>query len=203
MITRRGCLCAAGTLLGARAGLAAEAPIPSLPLGIHVAGGDAPVVDDAWLEDAIAEANRLLGPQSISVARAWRRPLAQPGVLETATDRDALGKLLVPDVINVFVVASLRDIDFPLLMRRGVRWRLRRDVHKSYLIVSAVANDTVLCHELGHELGLPHSFVVDNVMSYRREHKEKLTFDAAQGRIMRRTARALWAAKRLKTPEKA
>lgn len=205
MISRRGLLIGAGA---AAAGLArderaraAETPIAALPLGLFVAGGDAPVVTDDWIAASFAAANRLLAPQNLAVVTSWRRALAAPGVLENAADRDALGKLLVAGAINVFLVASLRDVDTPLLLRRGVRWRQRSNLQRSYLIVAASAHESTLCHELGHELGLPHSYVVDNVMSYKRENPERLAFDAAQGRIMRRTARGMWAQKRLVAPE--
>jgi hypothetical protein len=200
MISRRGLIVGGAALGWGSSAYAGEAPVAPLPLGLHVAGGDEPVVSEAWIAASLAAANRLLAPQSLAVVERWRRSLASPGVLENAADRDALGKLLVPGAINVFLVASLRDVDVPVLHRRGVRWRQRSNLQRSYLIVAASAHESTLCHELGHELGLPHSYVVDNVMSYKRENPERLTFDVAQGRIMRRTARGLWAQKRLLAP---
>jgi hypothetical protein len=190
-----------GAALVAGTGRAWAAPIPSLPIGLFVAGGDDPVVTQEWLALELSEANRLLAPQELSTVVAWRRPLAaEHAALENAGDRDALAKHLVAGAINVFVVGSLRDVDDPKRMRMGVRWRLRKNLQKDYVILSAAAHKTTLCHELGHALGLPHSFTLDNVMSYRRENPEKLAFDVHQGRVMRQTARVLWASKRLLAP---
>ncbi len=197
MIPRRAFL-ALGAAAVASSRVARAAAIPTLPLGFHLASADdAPVVGAEWLATELAECNRLLAPHEISVGEAWRRPLAAGPAIDTAADRDALAKHLVDGAINVFVVGSLRDIDAPSGMRMGVRWRLRKNLQKSYIILSADARTTTLCHELGHELGLPHSTVTDNVMSYKREHPELLAFDALQARIMRQTARLLWAKKRL------
>ncbi len=177
--------------------------LPSLPLSIAVAEVDgAPVVTDRWLKRQVSEAQRLLGPQGVSVAQADRRKLpAHQAKLETAKDRDALAEHVAPQVINVFIVKSLRDVDDPRLMRQGVRWRLRRNLRKDYVIVSAAAMATTLCHELGHYFGNGHSFVVNNIMSYRRDDPSKVAFDDRQGIKMRRTARALLTRGRLLSVE--
>ncbi|MBW2454206.1 MAG: hypothetical protein JRI68_06840 [Deltaproteobacteria bacterium] len=167
--------------------------LPSLPLSIAVAEVDGvPVVTDRWLSRQVSEAQRLLEPHGVFVAQAERRKLpAHQAKLETADDRDALAEHVDKQVINVFIVKSLRDVDDPKLMRQGVRWRLRRNLRKDYVIVSAAAMPTTLCHELGHYFGNGHSFVVNNIMSYRRDDPSKVAFDDRQGIKMRRTARAL------------
>lgn len=181
----------------------ARPPIPELPLRLVVAvEGDEPVVGRAWLDEQIAEARRLMKPHGVRVDRWARDALpAEHARLENALDRDALHRFIAPDVINVFVVASLRDVDDPSRMRMGVRWRLRRDLRKDYVIVSARAMPTTLCHELGHYFGNGHSGVVDNVMSYRREDPDKLAFDERQGAKMRAVARRLLATKKLRSVE--
>ncbi len=71
-------------------------------------------------------------------------------------------------VVNVFVVASLRDVDDPSRYRMGVHWRHGKTPAHRYVIVTAEALPTTLAHELGHYNGLGHSAVVDNLMSYNR-----------------------------------
>jgi hypothetical protein len=162
-------------------------------LSIAVASLDgAPVVSERWLGDQLHEVVHLMSPHEIFVRMADRRPLPEPHAkLETAEDRDALGALLVPHVINVFIVASLRDVDDPSRMRMGVRWRQRRDVSKDYVIVSSRAMRTTLTHELGHFFGNGHSPVVNNIMSYKRDDPSEVAFDEHQGRKMRQVARQL------------
>jgi hypothetical protein len=207
-MTRRGlCLVLALASLGLSAELGAppqpkpqpqpkpKAPpkLPTLPLSIAVAEIDgAAVVSDEWLKRQVSEAQRLLGPHGVFVDVARRRKLpAKQAQLETAVDRDSLAEHVEKQVINVFIVKSLRDVDDPRLMRQGVRWRLRRDLSKDYIIVSARAMPTTLCHELGHYFGNGHSRVVNNIMSYRRDDPAKVAFDDRQGIKMRRTSRAL------------
>jgi hypothetical protein len=166
--------------------------LPTLPLSIAVATIDGtPVVDDRWVADQVRETQRLFRPHGVTLAVARRRPLVEAMArLETAEDRDALAQHLEQRVINVFVVDTLRDVDDPRLLRMGVRWRKRSDLRKDYVIVAESAMATTLCHELGHYFGNPHSFVVNNVMSYRRDDPDKVAFDDQQGRRMRSIARS-------------
>ncbi len=70
-------------------------------------------------------------------------------------------------MIDCFVVRSLRDVDDPSAMRRGVHWRSQTHAGAHYVIVSSIAGLNVLAHELGHYLGNPaHSEVAGNLMSY-------------------------------------
>ncbi len=141
-------------------------------------------------------------PHGVLVARWARATLGKEHArLETADDRDALHVFIEPRVINVFIVASLRDIDDQERYRMGVRWRLRRDLRKDYVIVSARAIQTVLCHELGHYFGNGHSGVVNNIMSYRRDDPDKVAFDRHQGAKMRAVARRLLRTKKVASLE--
>ncbi len=181
----------------------AEAPIGTLPLSFAIAEeGGAPVVDDAWLAAEVTEANRLFSPQGLVVATLRTRALAGSfSALESGDDRDRLAAHREARVLNVFVVKSLRDVDDPRLLRMGVRWRLRRNLAVDYVILAASALPSTLAHELGHALGLGHSSVVDNVMSYDRRDPMSVRFDDRQGRVMRAQARAMLRTKKLASLE--
>ena len=181
----------AALLLGALPVAArAEAPLPALPLAVAVAlEGGHPVRDDAWIDAQIAEAERLFEAAAVHFRKTAQRPVAERFAhLETREDRDALDVERRKGVINVFVVASLRDVDDPRLERRGVHWRNRATPFHRYVIVAAGAPPTVLAHELGHYLGLAHTPVVDNLMSYNRTGAQ-VFLDAHQVAAVRSSAR--------------
>jgi hypothetical protein len=180
-----------------------KAPEPLAPLALSIAvavdEGSA-VVGDEWLATEVREANRLLGPHGVQVRPSERRSLGASFVaIETAEDRDRLAGELARAVVNVFVVRSLRDVDKPDHMILGVRWRQRRNTDKDYVILSSIASPTTLAHELGHFLGLGHSPVDNNAMSYRRSDPSAVAFDARQGTTMLATARRLVRSKRIAT----
>lgn len=174
--------------------LAQASPPPQVPttfsLRISVAVDDAgkTIADAAWLAGEIDAAEGLFEPFGVRFARADGSPLeTRLAHVETRADRDALASRVAPHMIDVFVVASLRDVDDPARMRRGVHWHAPSGAH--YLILVASAPTTVLAHELGHYFGNPHSRVVDNVMSYERTGAP-VFFDAEQGRRIAARARA-------------
>lgn len=147
-----------------------------------------PVQPDAWLEAQLASAEKLFAPIGVHLRWTVKKPLApEHARLETRRDRDALEALLEPGVVNVFVVASLRDVDDPVLYRMGVCWR-RGNEGKPYLVISAAARPTVLAHELGHFFGNPHSATPNNVMSYVRTDADPF-FDDGQTRTIRTWAK--------------
>jgi hypothetical protein len=159
-------------------------------LRVSVAGDDAgkPVADPAWLAGEIDAAQGLFEPFGVRFTRVDGSPLdARMAQVETRADRDALASHVTPHVIDVFVVSSLRDVDDPTRMRRGVHWHAPSGAH--YLILVAGAPTTVLAHELGHYFGNPHSRVLDNVMSYERSGAP-VFFDADQGKRISTRARA-------------
>jgi hypothetical protein len=165
---------------------------PVLPLvfvlGVSIAvdGGGRPVAQPEWLEAQIEAARDLFAPFGVSFVRTEGAPVdARLADVETRADRDALAVVVRPYAVNVIVVESLRDVDDPTRMRRGVHWHAPSGVH--YVILVAAAPPAVLAHELGHFFGNPHSPVADNVMSYRRTGAP-VFFDREQGR--RLTARA-------------
>ena len=154
-----------------------------VPLSIaiaHVDGG--PVVEDAWLDEQLAHADRAFAPSGVCFEVAERRVLGPPHTaLETRADRHALGALVERGRANVFVVASLRDVDDPSLLRMGVHWRSRGRFRRHFVIVAASAWQTTLAHELGHFFGNPHHPTPGNLMSYEGR-VETSGFDAVQVR---------------------
>lgn len=160
-----------------------------LPIFLHLAQVDgSAVADEAFIAAQLARANRIFAPYGVGFAIAGRAPLPAPHArMETRADRDALGAYVKPGVIDLFLVQSLRDVDEPERMRKGVHWHSRSHAPAHYVILSAIAPDFVLAHELGHFLGNPrHSDTPDNLMSY--EHAGGTLFlDPAQLRRMRRT----------------
>ena len=159
----------------------------SLRVSIAVDDAGKPLADAAWLAAEIDAAEALFEPFGVRFAKADGAPLeARVAHVETRADRNALASHVTPHVIDVFVVGSLRDVDDPTQVRRGVHGHAPSGAH--YLILVASAPRTVLAHELGHYFGNPHSHVLDNVMSYERSGAP-VFFDADQGK--RIAARAL------------
>lgn len=178
-----------------------EAPLPTLALSIAVAAeGGSPVQDDAWIDAQVAEAERLFGPFGVHFRKTVQRPLPSLFArLETRKDRDALDAERTRGVVNVFVVAALRDVDDWRLYRMGVHWRNGATPAHRYVIVTADALSTTLAHELGHYGGLGHSAVANNLMSYRRDG-EHVFLHPAQGATARTFARFAFASGELSPP---
>lgn len=136
-----------------------------------------PVVTRAWLDEQITRANEIFAPARIAFRRGSLERLtppagaepAWPADLVTRADRHRLAPLAAEEVIDVFVVRSLGDVDEPGQHIRGVHWRSRRaGAPNHYAILASIAGSTVLAHELGHFFGNPHSDVPGNIMSYAR-----------------------------------
>ncbi|MCZ7678805.1 MAG: M10 family metallopeptidase domain-containing protein [Sandaracinaceae bacterium] len=193
------------------------APIPTLPLSITVAvasadgasadganangagadgatadGAGAEVVDRAWIDAQVENANTIFRPHGVSFRVARRARMdARHARLESRADRHALGGLLTERVIDCFIVLSLRDVDEPSRYRQGVHWRPRGEAYPAgahFVIVSSIAGPTVLAHELGHYFGNGHSDVPGNIMSYERGDVPPF-FDDAQAARIRSSAR--------------
>jgi hypothetical protein len=143
---------------------------PVFGLSIAIARGEsgAPVVDDAWVQSQIDDANRLFAPLGASFRWTIEKSLAEPhGELHTRANRDALTPFTETNMIDVFVVRELEDVDEPGRYRMGVCWTGRGG--KRFIVVARSARPTVLAHELGHFFGNPHSTVQNNLMSYSRD----------------------------------
>ena len=171
----------------------ADAALPSVPLAFAVAPNvddDAgPVRDTTWIDAQVAQMESLFGPLGVHPSVVSVRPLSGRFLhLETRADRDALASQVRPKVVNVFVVGSLRDVDDPQRMRRGVHWRNLAHPEVRYVIIAAEAMPTVLAHEMGHYFGNGHSQVTDNLMSYDRTGGS-VFLDPRQGRTIQAAAR--------------
>jgi hypothetical protein len=162
-----------------------------LPIVVHVASSDGhPVADAQFIADRIARANEIYAAYALRFAVIRQLPLdAKYLHIETRADRDALGAEIGHGAIDCFVVESLRDVDEPERMRRGVHWHSRTHAGAHFLILSILGGVDVLAHELGHFLGnAEHSDTPGNLMSY--QHTEVLPFlDADQLVRLRATLR--------------
>jgi len=146
-----------------------EPALRVLPLVVHIAEGEAgPVADAEFVRERIAFANRIFAPYHLAFALVGcRRIGAVHARLESRADRDALARYREREVIDWFVVASLRDVDDRTQLRRGVHWRSRRDRSAHYVITSTLGKAGVFAHELAHYLGNPeHSQSAGNLLSY-------------------------------------
>jgi hypothetical protein len=159
----------------------------SLPIAfhvVHVAGQ--PVVARDFLDGQLERADEIFGRYGVRFVASTTLELAEAhAALETRADRDTLAAHVSPGVINCFVVRSLRDVDEPSRLRRGVHWHSQSHPGAHFVILSSIAGPTVLAHELGHFLGNPrHSQQPGNLMSYTRS-TELPVLDAGQLRRMR------------------
>ncbi len=178
---------------------AATTRFPTFPLSLAVAQLDGTdVVEQAWLDDQVAWANRIFGKHGVTFAVQRRVSLAdQHTKLETRADRHALGAELQAGVINCFVVGAMRDVDDPTQWRRGVHWRPRGHREKHFVVITSIAGPRVLAHELGHFFGnRPHSKTPGNIMSYTGADVEPF-FDERQVAKIHRAARRFLITKEL------
>ncbi len=193
MSSRAATFVALAILTWAAAAPAQPSALPAFPLSITVAEHEgAPVVDDAWIREQVANANTIFEPHGVTFVLARQQRMGEEHArLETRRDRHALGALLNEHVIDCFLVLSLRDVDDPSRYRQGVHWRPRGEAYPAgahFVVVSSIAGPTVLAHELGHYFGNGHSDVPGNIMSYERGEVPPF-FDATQAARIRFSAR--------------
>lgn len=180
---------------------AEERALRSLPIVVHVAELDGePVASEAFIAERIERANQIFAPYHVAFVVTGRKPLAAAHArLETRADRDKLGAKVGKGVIDLFVVESLRDVDEPGRMRRGVHWRSASLPRAHFVILSTLGGPDVLAHELGHYLGNPnHSDTPGNLMSYERGDAPPF-LDAAQVARLERALRRYLGSRELRT----
>ncbi len=167
------------TLVQARVQLGMRAFVTGVPrcqadaklcfgLVVHVVEVDgAPVVDPVWFFAQVDAANRLFDAidvafESIEV----RRENAERAHIASRSDRDRLGRgEHDKGVVHVWIVRRLADVDIDGAEIRGVHWRDRADLSRRFVILSSIAGDRTLAHELGHFFGLPHSRYPVSIMN--------------------------------------
>lgn len=170
-----------------------------IPIVLHVAEREGvPVAPASFIAEQLAAANVIYAPLGIELVERERVPLAAAHAeLVTRAERDALGAFVKQGALHCFVVGKLMDVDEPGRERRGVHWRPHGKAEQSFVIVSQISKPWVLAHELGHFFGnREHSTVAGNLMSYAWT-VEPPFLDAAQGRRVQRTLRALLKSGRL------
>jgi len=140
-----------------------------LGLQLHVpSSGDGLIANPAFIAVQLAVANRHFAPLGVGFQVVGADAIAAAAAhIATREDRDgvAAGRLS-SKVIHVFITGQLDDIDVPDGIIRGVTWHLP-DSDRKYVILSTVAPDRVLAHELGHVFGLPHSSAAISIMNKR------------------------------------
>ena len=94
---------------------AAPASSTTFPIAITVAlENGAPARDDAWIGAQIDDANDLYGPLGVRFRWTLRKEMPETHAqMHSRDDRDALAPLAEKNVIDVFVVAALEDVDEP------------------------------------------------------------------------------------------
>jgi hypothetical protein len=141
-------------------------------LQLHIAADDKLVVSQEWVEAQVAAANRHFAPLDVSFQLAGVDTLPASALhIETRRDRDDLAiDHLGNKLIQVFVVGKLDDVDEDGKLAFGVTWRRPKDDRK-YVIVSSLALERTLAHELGHFFGLQHSTYAISIMN-KSDRKE-------------------------------
>jgi hypothetical protein len=138
-----------------------------LGIRLHVTVGDEGVIGTpAWLATELSEANRHFAALDVAFHVLGIDPLPASGAhIATRRERNELATgRLTGQVIHVFIVGQLDDVDEPGQVIRGVTWHTPKDSRK-YVLVSTVAPPRTLAHELGHVFGLPHSTYAISIMN--------------------------------------
>jgi hypothetical protein len=171
---------------------AAEAKAPAfVPIVFHVAqNSEHRVAIEPFIASQLRHANEALAPTGVLFVDGGHEALApEHAVLVTRADRDALLVSVKPGAVHCMVVAKLMDVDEPGRERRGVHWYRAGTSRPHMIILSSLAGDYVLAHELGHFFGNPaHSQQPGNLMSYLPGVLPPFLTEAQQRRVRRSLA---------------
>jgi hypothetical protein len=154
---------------------------------LHVAVGDQGLVATPdWVTRQLATANRHFAAIGVAFQVMGADALPEAAArIEDAQERSQLAKQVAGTVIDVFVTARLDDIDKQDSEIYGVTWPTGT---KKFVIVSTLAWERTLAHELGHVFGLPHSAYAISIMNKRDRKQpplEQRTFHPNELAVMR------------------
>ena len=154
---------------------------------LHVATADSALVAAPdWVARQAAAANEHFAPIGVGFQVVGADELPEAAArIEDAQERSGLARLVAGTVIDVFVTAQLDDIDVQGGVIRGVAWPAGA---KKFVILSTIAPDRTLAHELGHVFGLPHSAYAISIMNKTQRKEpplEQRTFHANELAVMR------------------
>jgi hypothetical protein len=163
---------------------------------LHITVGEEGLIASSeWLATQLAMANRHFAPLDVGFQVVGIDTLPASGQhIATRRERDELSTgRLRGKVIHVFIIGQLDDVDEAGKIIRGVTWHTRKDDRK-YVLVSTVAPDRTLAHELGHVFGLPHSTYAISIMNKTPREEppvEQRTFADEEIAAMRPTLKRL------------
>jgi hypothetical protein len=140
-------------------------------LAIHIAVDDGkPVAAADWMTAQLEHANKQFEKLDVGYKIVSVDALpASAARVKNRKERDSFAPQVKGTVIHVFVTAHLDDIDIPNAYIYGVTWRAREDT--KFIILSTMAWERTLAHELGHVFGLPHSTYAVSLMN-KTERKD-------------------------------
>jgi hypothetical protein len=163
-----------------------------VPIVFHVAPSERHRSElEPFIESQLAHANETFAPLGVLFQDGGREALnARHAVLSSRADRDALLAYVKRGAVHCMVVQTLMDVDEPGRERRGVHWYKAGTSRPHMVIVSTLAGDYVLAHELGHYLGNPaHSQEPGNLMSYLPGVRPPFLTPSQQRRVRRAVSR--------------
>lgn len=166
-------------------------------IALHIVTRDSiPAQTPAWLATQLEVANRHFAAihtafEIVSV-EAMDTQFAH---VATREQRDDIGRhKFGPSVVHLFLIEQLDDVDVPGEQIRGLHWRQRSNTAKRWVLLSRIAPDMVLAHELGHFFSLPHSTYAISIMNKRRREsppRETRTFHAQEVLRMRKARNSM------------